>query len=68
MSVLSSELRCGHFLTKSRNLNTGHGGGTIFNTDISLGEILNKTENEREKKSCPCPSRAYLAGGALLGE
>ena len=30
---------------------TGHGGGTIFNTDIcSWGKKLNKTENEREKK------------------
>ena len=30
---------------------TGHGGGTIFNTDIcSRGEKLNKTENERVKK------------------
>ena len=33
MSVLSSELWC-HFLTKSRNFDTGHGGGAILNTDI----------------------------------
>ena len=25
-----------HFLTKSRNFDTGHGGGAILNTDICL--------------------------------
>ena len=33
---------------------TGHGGGTIFNTDIcSWGKKLNKTEDELEKKFVP---------------
>ena len=51
ISVLSSELWC-HFLTKSRNFNTGHGGGTIFNTDIcSRGENWTKQKTNVRKNN-----------------
>ena len=51
MSVLSSELCC-HFLTTSRNFNTGHGGGIIFNTDIcSRGKIWTKQKANVRKNN-----------------